>query len=464
MSFNTLPYIVFLTLTWAVFATAGKRSWRLGALLAASLIFYASWNPGFTLLLLAASAFNHGWGKVLRKRGTPGVLWVGLSVNIGLLFSLKYAPALLEAGGRPLDFLAPIGVSFYTFQAISYLMEVYRGDETEPGWVEFFLYMSFWPTILSGPICRIPEMVPQFRSADRPSVEDVSVGFRRIVLGLFMKVVVADTLGRGLTAGTGVNAGFDPGLASWSRPDVLFLCIGYGFQIFFDFAGYSHAAIGSARLFGLRLRENFDRPFLATTISEFWNRWHMSLSSWIRDYLFFPLATLRSGTAWRLGALTASMTIFGLWHGAAATFVLWGFYHGLLLAAHRLLQQMRRRRSRRLPPWIADPLSGVATFAAVTLGWTLFRAANLAQTSQMIRSLWQPAPTRVMEDQFYFLVALVAGAYFVYAAARKLLAPLLDSEPWRRLAWYATPVWNTALILLVVIWSDASSPFVYVRF
>src|SRR6185295_9624236 len=184
------------------------------------------------------------------------------------------------------DIVMPVGISFWTFQGLSYLFDVYREEEIDPSLLEFCLYMAFWPTVLSGPVCRLPNMLPQFRKEPVFSWEDISAGTLRIIQGLFMKMVLAQLLASGLTPGQGVAAGFDQVKSGLGGLDVWLLAIGFGFQLFFDFAGYSHIVIGGARLFGIQVPENFHRPFVSTTPSIFWTRWHMSLSFWIRDYVF----------------------------------------------------------------------------------------------------------------------------------------------------------------------------------
>lgn len=473
MRFNSLSYFAFLTfLLVLVTLWNGPRSRRM-ALLAASYLFYATWSSPFLLLLLTSSVFNHGWGRILRRHPTAPVLWAGISANVGFLASFKYTHAfahllLAETQGELTGALIPIGISFYTFQAISYLIDVYRGYEEQPNLVEFLLYMAFWPYILSGPICRLPEMLPQFRELSRPSREDLLIGVRRIFSGLFMKIVLADTLAQGIRAGEGVTAGFDQASTGWGAVDVWFLAFGFGFQMFFDFAGYSHVAIGSARLFGIRLRENFNDPYLSRTPSEFWTRWHMSLSSWIRDYLFFPLAFLGSGLSWRSCALIISMIAFGVWHGAGATFFVWGLYQGLLLTAHRLLQSRERRwfPYLHLPSWLKDSLSWSLTFLFISLGWLLFRSNSLSQALAMFRTLLSPQAYTIttMEFDFYLLVSLAVVGYFAYIATRNLLNHLQSQPLAGKLVWLLSPVYWATVILWVLIWSEETSPFVYVQF
>lgn len=462
MSFQSLGYYGFLLLVWAGALLLPQPRIRQAALLGGSYFFYATWSLPFALLLLVVSLFNFLWGRLLQQSPTSRNLWIGLLVDIALLGSFKYANGfigLIVEGmqeTRP-DALVPIGISFYTFQAISYLVDVYRGYGERPGLIDFLLYMAFWPYILAGPICRLPEMLPQFRAVSRPAREDVRVGLQRIFAGLFMKIVLADTLATGIRQGEGVVAGFDE-LATWGTLDVGFLAVGFGFQIFFDFAGYSHIAIGSARLFGIRLRENFNDPYLARTPSDFWNRWHMSLSSWIRDYVFFPLAALQRSMGWRHAALVVSMIVFGIWHGLAATFLVWGIYQGLLLVAQHGGARLLKLNFKSLAP----TLKWSVTFLFISLGWLIFRANSLGQTFRMFESLF--SPVRKMPGDFYMLVSLIALGYFTYTGVRGALRRMQKDHRVERFIWLVSPVYRTTIILWVIIWSEGTSPFVYVRF
>lgn len=486
MNFQSASYLLFLPLVWGVAMVLPVARWRHVVLLVASALFYIPLGSGFAVLLAASALFNYAWAMILRRRRTARILWCGVLANLAPLVWFKYAQATLALLDRigatsawsPKGILVPVGISFFTFQAISYLVDVYRERDVNPSLTEFVLYMAFWPTILSGPICRAAELVPQFREMARPSWDDLAVGSRRIVTGLFMKVVLADTLARGLDAGEGVSFGFDRVSAGWGAPDVLFLAIGFGFQLFFDFAGYSNIAIGSARLFGLRLRENFDAPYLSKTISEFWTRWHMSLSFWIRDYVFFPLATARSSVLWRNVALVVAMTAFGIWHGAAWTFFLWGLFQGLLLVGHRGVQQIQERwvgsrpSSTRTGPFpsILASLGGLVgwglTFVSVSLGWILFRANSLAQAGKMYGALLAPSAYRTLSlrPNFYVLVVLVVGGYFASKLVEAWLAKGAERPTVRGLLWATSPVYYAALIVTVIVWSKQASTFVYVQF
>src|SRR5712691_2937926 len=328
MTFQSLTYWLALPIAWALVSIRSEPRCRQAAILVLTYLFYGTWSPWFTLLLLGSTLLNFAWGEAIRRRPVALTLTLGLLSNIALLGFFKYGGTLGLTG-----VLLPVGLSFFTFQGMGYLIDTYRGDEVRPRLLEFAVFMAFWPTVLSGPITRAGEMIQQFRSAARASWDDVAVGTRRVLTGLFMKMIVADTLADGIQVGEGVTFGFDRITGGWSGIDVWFLALGYGLQLYFDFAGYSHVAIGSSRLLGMRVRENFDHPYLADSPAAFWSRWHMSLSLWIRDYLFFPFAAAWPTPAGRYLAVLVSMLVIGAWHGVGWTFVCWGLYHGLLQVA-----------------------------------------------------------------------------------------------------------------------------------
>jgi len=268
-------------------------------------------------------------------------------------------------------------------------------------------------------------MLPQFRSLPASVREDYSAGAVRLIQCLFMSFVLAELLATGVSQGGGVAAGFDSSGIQRSALDVWALAIGFGFQLFFDFAGYSNIVIGAARMVGIRLEENFNRPYLSTTPALFWARWHMSLSFWIRDYVYTPLATLRRDQWWRYAALAISMVIFGFWHDAKLTMLLWGTYQGLMLVGHRLGQQLSRRIPFNLPNPLATFLSWGATFALMSLGWVLFRANDLTQASQLLASVMSPSAYRLsritLHPDYYFLVGLMVAGYFGYVGLTRLV-------------------------------------------
>jgi alginate O-acetyltransferase complex protein AlgI len=348
---------------------------------------------------------------------------------VGLLSVFKYIPPVLEMGGGWQSDLArrvimPVGISFWTFQGLSYLIDTYLEEEIDPTLLEFCLYMAFWPTVLSGPVCRLPKMLPQFRREPVFSWSNISSGALCLIQGFLMKMYLAQLLASGWMPGAGVTAGFDQMKSGWGALDVWLLGMGFGFQLFFDFAGYSLMVIGVARLFGIQIPDNFARPFLATTPASFWTRWHMSLSFWIRDYIFKPLAFARRDKWWPYVVLVISMTLFGLWHGAKWTFIVFGVYHGLLLVAHRLGQLLTKQRfSIRLPRDLGVFLSWGATFLLVSLGYILFRANDLTQAFSMLGSVFSLRAYRHfgMPRDFYTLTVTIVCGYFVLTAGQSLL-------------------------------------------
>ena len=431
MSTNLLSIVVVVLFIWIAAWNVRFLRTRQMLLLLASYLFYSSWGIDFLLVLVASSLLNFVCGILLRRRPTIAYLWLGVALNVLLLGAFKYLPPLIATGSTALwgqaEYLRhiamPVGISFWTFQGLSYLFDLYREEEVDPSLLEFCLFMAFWPTVLAGPVCRLPDMLPQFRAEPKFFRDNISAGSLRIIQGVVMKLVFAQILGSGLTPGAGVIAGFDQTTGALGAIDVWLLAIGFGFQLFFDFAGYSHIVIGTALLFGIQLPENFARPFLSPTPSVFWTRWHMSLSFWIRDYIFVPLAALRRERWWPYVVFVISMTLFGLWHAAKWTFILWGIYHGVLLIMHRLGQQLKRRFSIATPAHWGILLSSTATFALVSLGWIFFRANNLSQGLSMFRSVFLPSAYLhlTMPRSFYVLIPFVVIAYFIHEGLGMLL-------------------------------------------
>ena len=453
----------------AVFAKIRQRKIRQAVLLIASYALYLTWTRWFVLVLLASTLINFLVGKWLQRRTAAIALWTGILLNLVLLSAFKYFPegslSIPFSSLQRFSHLAlPLGLSFWTFQAMSYLFDLYRGEELDPTFVEYALYMSLFPVTISGPVCRMPEMLPQFRSEEKMSWSDISLGFRRIAIGVFM-MQLAKLLGQGILAGDGINRGFDR-LTHWTGLDVWCLAFGYGLQLFFDFAGYSHMAIGAAKALGLTVPENFARPFASTTPSVFWTRWHMSLSFWIRDYVFLPLAVLRREMWWRNLVLVISMVLFGLWHKASLLFLLWGFYHGVLLVLHRQVQQLERKFNWQPSSKLWTTVSWIATVGLVNLGWIFFRAPSLSTARQMIVATLSPATYSIhfLSSSLYLLVAALGAGYAVVVLIGDVLnrhieqTEVVPSEPgeiisllarWR---WYwIMPLYAIALLFLLVV-------------
>jgi len=456
-------------------------------LLICSYALYLTWGGWFAGVLLASTVMNFLVGDWLRRKPTRFALTIGVLLNLAVLGSFKYLPEVavnipLASLQRFAHLALPLGVSFWTFQAMSYLFDLYRGEELDPSFFEFALYMAFFPVAISGPICRMPDMLPQFRSESLTSWNDIGRGLARIATGVLM-MQLARLLGQGILSGDGINSGFDH-VTYWSGADVWCLAFGYGLQLFFDFAGYSHIAIGAAKALGFTLPENFARPFQSTTPSIFWTRWHMSLSFWIRDYVFLGLAMLRRGMWWRNLVLVLSMVLFGLWHKATVLFLLWGCYHGVLLVLHRQFQQLQRKLSWEPAAALWTPLSWLATITLISLGWIFFRANSLPQALRMLSAVFSPASylSRFLSGSLYLLVFALASGYATVLLVNEMLdrysaepgaAPAAHSRSEimaaiSRNRWYwIPPLYGLALLLLLIVThtQDAgAAQFMYRRF
>jgi D-alanyl-lipoteichoic acid acyltransferase DltB (MBOAT superfamily) len=398
----TLASPVFLAFLLAVLLIyrGASRFGRTGlfAITLASLAFYATWNPLLCLPLLATATWDYLMCRALGRTERAGVrralVTASLALDLSVLGFFKYfnffaEPALdlwRAGGGQSYEILfragMAVGLSFYTFQSLSCVLDVYRKDQEPPrSWLEYLAFVSFFPTLLAGPITRAETLLPQFRMGAKPlDGETCGKALFLITLGFFKKLVLADTIALQLTGRV-----FElPGM--YSSLEVLAGIYGYAAQIYCDFSGYSDIAIGSALLLGISLKDNFDSPYRSADLSEFWRRWHISLSTWLRDYLFFSLPGKRPGTPWPYLNIAVTFTLGGLWHGASWTYVLWGLAHGLGLAFMRLLQMRRRGRPAVRPAW-RTVLGVFLTFHFVAFTWLFFRCANLEQVGEVLRRL-----------------------------------------------------------------------------
>jgi D-alanyl-lipoteichoic acid acyltransferase DltB (MBOAT superfamily) len=383
-------------------------------LAAASVFFYGWWNPVHVPLLLVSVSANFWLGKRLALPDDGGHRWLltgGVIVNLGLLGWYKYwhffasnAAALLgwHYEGAPLEL--PLGISFYTFHQLTYLLHCRAGRAQGTTFRHYLLYVTFFPQLIAGPIVRPMEMLPQLRQPRARAFrwDDLSVGFTLLSIGLFKKMVVADTVA------VWVGPVFDQAPAGVPVPllDAWTAVLAYTFQLYFDFSAYSDMALGLAKIFGVNLPGNFFSPYKALSIVDFWRRWHITLSLFLRDYLYIPLGGNRKGPARRNINLMLVMVIGGFWHGAGWTFGLWGFWHGLcLLINHAWSRAGISPRMPRLPRVV---LSWALTFLAVIVGWTLFRAPNLETAWSLLQSLFGKGGVELPATWLQRLPALAA--------------------------------------------------------
>jgi D-alanyl-lipoteichoic acid acyltransferase DltB (MBOAT superfamily) len=394
MLFPTLAFGLFFLALYAVaWGVGGRNEWRKLIILTASWVFYGAWDWRFVPLLMVSSWLNFAAaaliGRLSGARVRRIVVIAGVTANLGILITFKYYGFFIEqaraalaglnlAADLPLlQIILPVGVSFFTFQGMSYLIDVYRGKLKPAGLLDVTLLLSFFAHLVAGPIVRGADLLPQFQTAPRMDREMASQGLLLIVWGLFKKTVIATRLATGLVD----PAFFDP--AHHAPLDLAAAAYGYAVQIYCDFSAYSDMAIGLAALLGYRFPRNFDQPYRAASLQDFWRRWHISLSSWLRDYLYIPLGGSRGGLAIACRNLMITMLLGGLWHGAAWTFLIWGALHGGALCVERIWGARKPAAWPRLPA-----ILGVAlTFHIVCLGWIFFRAASFDEAILFLRSL-----------------------------------------------------------------------------
>jgi len=402
MLFNSYTFIfLFLPITLVVFFALVARASRrmaIGWLVACSLFYYGWSRPANLVLLGASLVFNYGLGIYLgrhggKRRGKSALVF-GLAANLGVLCYFKYANFFLRTvdqlagtGWSAGDIILPLGISFFTFQKIAYLVDAYRGRVRGYNFLDYCLFVTFFPQLIAGPIVHHSEVMPQFTKKEdyRLNAGDLSVGVTQFLFGLFKKVIIADRMALYATpifeaASRGAAPTF---LDGWIA------ALAYTFQLYFDFSGYSDMALGLGRMFGIKLPLNFNSPYKAANITEFWRRWHMTLSRFLRDYLYIPLGGNRKGPARRYTNLMLTMLLGGLWHGAGWTFVFWGGLHGLYLVAHQAW--MKLRGASETPEDSRSALSlysaRMLTFLAVVIAWVFFRAADFATAQRMLASM-----------------------------------------------------------------------------
>ena len=464
MLFNTTQFFIFLAAVLALFYASPHR-FRRYILLAASYFFYACWNPRFIALLLTLTAIDYTAAIWLQKVA-PGprkkaLLILSLSANLGFLGFFKYynflAANLALLLGKPahsffLDIVLPLGISFHTFQSMSYVVDVYRGEQKavrSP--IDYALFICFFPQLVAGPIVRAHTFFRDLFDWRPPSADDVSTGIFLLVLGLTKKMAFADQFAKVANRYFSDVAG-NPGMATaWSG------VFAFGLQIYFDFSGYTDMAIGMAKLLGFHFPVNFRRPYLASSITDFWRRWHISLSTWLRDYLYIPLGGNRHGEWMTYRNLAITMLLGGLWHGASWNFVIWGGYHGALLSVERVFHGNRPVREEW--SWLY-PAKAILTFGLVLVSWVFFRAADLTQSLQILGQMFSRPGGHTLLQHWHVGLALVALALAVVEEKFEWFERIMQAPAWA----YATALAAMFLCLEVFGVIDASIPFIYFQF
>jgi alginate O-acetyltransferase complex protein AlgI len=475
MSFVSPLFLWYFVPVVLVAVLVTPRSWRNGVVAVASLVFYAAGAGVGTLLLLSLMAINYGVGFLLEKNRLAPIdrraALVGVvGVDLSCLAVFKYAgfatgqaDAIAKAfgGGVEVVHLAQvIGISFFTFHHISYVVDIYRGERRalrNP--VAFVAYIAMFPQLVAGPIVRYREIADQLPQRREHRLDDIAAGFPRFALGLSKKVIIADSLG------PVVSACFDTSPQNMTFAIAWLGAIGYTMQLYFDFSGYSDMAIGLGRMLGFRLPENFARPYSSVTVTEFWRRWHMSLSRWFRDYVYIPLGGNRHGIGKTYRNLFTVFVLTGFWHGADWTFLVWGLFHGALLIVERGFEIGKAPVS----PG-ARIARRAATILLVVIGWVLFRAANISQALVILGHMLIP-DTRGLGDVVgqamtnQRTLILLAALIIVAMPAQPVTGPFLESSRSRTAFGLRIAVMVLGLpYAAILLASGTFSPFLYYQF
>ncbi len=468
MIFNSLTYAAFLPVVLIAYWGLGKARQNL-VLLVASYVFYGWWDWRFLSLLMLSTVVDFTIGKAMHASADQSrrklLLRLSLAVNLGLLGVFKYfnfflesaVDALESAGVSPnapsLKFILPVGISFYTFQTLSYTFDIYR-ERLEPtnNILDFATYVAFFPQLVAGPIERAHQLLPQIVTArNRPGFDQIQSGLTLIAFGLLKKIAIADMVA------PIANRNFENAETAGGSAMVIGI-IAFSLQIYGDFSGYTDIARGTSRLLNIELMRNFEQPYLSRNITEFWRRWHISLSTWLRDYLYIPLGGNRNGTFNTYRNLLITMLLGGLWHGAGWNFLVWGALHGGALAAHRALGGSSPDRQVR----VRDIPAIGATLGFVAFAWVFFRAENFSEAMTVLRhASWflSSGP----EFSFDFMTVAVAGLF------------VLITDLWQRferdraIAAGKVPVLSgalvgTAVVAITIFSGGDSTPFIYFQF
>ena len=471
MLFNSLSFVVFLVIVLALYY-AKILNWnnKKRMLLLASYVFYGLWNPPLIILLWISTVIDWTAGKRLAVEDNPQKrkFWLLLSmfVNLGFLAFFKYGDFLLENfvsllntvgvdfQAMPMDIILPMGISFYTFQTMSYTIDLYK-RKIEPArtFLDFALYVTFFPQLVAGPIVRAKDLITQFYEEKRVTYNQLVWGLFLLTIGVFQKVVLADTLLSETADDVFGSSKLLYGIDAWIGT------LAFSGQIFFDFAGYSTCAIGIALMLGITLPDNFRYPYASLGFSDLWGRWHISLSSWLRDYLYIPLGGNRHGITRMYVALMLTMLLGGLWHGAAWTFMIWGGLHGTYLILEKLQKQYVPFK---ITKWNGIFLSFL-TFSCVNITWVFFRAREFDTAWNMIKSMFymQSNSEKILDSFTIIKVCIVIGILFL---CHWIMRNTSMKEVAQKTSPWVLGVFWAILFFLIVIAQGSGEQFIYFQF
>lgn len=470
MLFNSLAFLLFFPIVClsCFFIPTSRVRARNVFLLVASYYFYMNWEPVYALLLLTSTVITYyaalGTERFGEKKNKQLCLIGSLVLNLAILFLFKYynffasnIEVALQTTGLGMDMpkfelLLPVGISFYTFKALGYSIDVYRGTvKAERDFFDYALFVSFFPALAAGPIDRSNKLLPQIKQQHRFDYDAVMAGVRMMVWGYFLKLVIADRCGLYVDAvfdNVDKHNGCSYLLASWL----------FTFQIYGDFAGYSLIAIGVARVLGFQLMENFHRPYFACTVGEFWHRWHISLSTWFRDYVYIPLGGNRVGRFRNYFNLFVTFVVSGIWHGANWTFLCWGGIHGLLLCLEKALGISKRKYSgfRKFCHW-------AVTFMLVNMAWVLFRVNNLSEGVKVITGMFTSLGIPYLDQTTFVALAFVFPVLFIKEAGEEFGRYHIAVENSRR--WVVRHLYLALMVALIVLFGVlGGDQFIYFQF
>ncbi|RJP29943.1 MAG: MBOAT family protein [Candidatus Omnitrophota bacterium] len=458
MLFHTWPFFIFFLIFYPIYIAIKHTKWCLPWLLLASYVFYAWWNPLYLILIVYSTLLDYiavnGMAKSQKKKLW---LWISIVNNLWLLGFFKYGGfitdninGVLSAIGLAYqipapDVLLPVGISFYTFQSMSYTIDFYRGQiQREPSFIRFAAFVSLFPQLVAGPIERAKNLLPQLYGVPRITRLDITDGMSLFVLGLFKKVALANYLA--LYADR-VYAVPD----QYQSPALILATLAFGWQIYFDFSGYTDMARGIARMMGFKLMLNFNNPYLATGLGDFWSRWHISLSTWFKDYVYIPLGGNRKGTFFTYRNVSITMVVSGLWHGAAWTFIIWGALHAIGTMITRELERNLWYKNS-MPRWAKQ----LWVYIFTNFTWIFFRAENVSEAWLIICRIF----TSGLADPLFPIAALVLTlSVTVYQ--------YLYESNWKRIVEYS-PVRISLVILMIIYLSifpgTGEQAFIYFQF
>ncbi len=481
MTFNSSEFLIFFPITLLLYFLLPKKLSRI-SLLIMSCIFYLAWDIKLIGLILFTTAVSYFCAIIIEKSKKLAVkrlcIVITLVSCLGVLFFFKYYNFLAETLGWAikatsgatydftLDLVLPVGISFYTFQTLSYAIDVYRGTEkVERNFLLFALYVTFFPQLVAGPIERPGNLLPQLREKNNLTSENARAGLCKMAVGFFKKIVVADLLAEY------VNAVFNDA-ANSTGPGILLATVFFAFQIYCDFSGYTDIAIGCARVMGIRLMKNFDRPYTATTIKEFWARWHISLSTWFRDYLYFPLGGSRCSKPRHMFNIFMVFFVSGLWHGANWTFVIWGLLH----AAYRIIGELTYKKREALwakmhvdtnKTWFRA-LRRLMTFVLVCFAWIFFRANSISDIGVLLSNLtvgWGDIPATLTSMGIGITSSIMAVLSVIVMSQLDILAERNEAQgaicTKASTMWL---VWAVALAWIMLLSIGGASTFIYFQF